>query len=69
MTFNTEQTEPRACITLRLGEIEALLQFLPHARNPEPGSLAHKLLSMRDALIRNAQVNVPALVGDLEIGP
>lgn len=62
MTNERDEIEPRACIMLRLEEIEALLVGLERSPYRSSNSLTIlKLLHMRNKLIANARETVPAL--------
>jgi len=64
MSFDTENTEPKACITLRLGEIDTLIGALGDHNSTLGGRLDLKLRKMRAALVKNAAANVPAIRED-----
>ena len=75
MTDERDAIEPRACVTLRLGEIDAILTRMARIENdaaePYADGICAKLRTMRAALLRNAAGNVPALspqLGSLDAG-
>lgn len=62
----TTEHEPKACITLYLQDIDLILNALVtrHWERERVSLIVGKLVRMRQALIKNAAENVPAIVVD-----
>jgi hypothetical protein len=60
-----DMIEPRACIALRLEEIDIILVALSSSpKDPICVAVEHKLGVMRQRLIFNARETIPALEGE-----